>query len=378
MHRKLLEHLLGVVVVAVVFAVLVVRLQADDAVRHRAADPAVDEALNLSFLEFGDPLDRALFREALDAFYPADSARHRELVEKILESRRERFTDEWYKAGAERRGITREKLMRILEMYAQFILVYLVVMAVTVYAAETLGVYRFVRLKQGRRSALAELGHLMKNRGDAPGRKLLRAARLIALAILKAMLSMVLFSPAYVIAYSFKTRFDTDSLPFMIALGILSNGLLASYTHKFFTFLIAESRKGYVETAVVKNLRTSYAPSAHEGITLAEILRPRKAFPGHVFHHIFLNARHQFVPTFKEHASFVISGLVIIEMALNIQGHLNYEMLKNILSKQYDVVLVIVFAIFLLVKATEVVVDVMVEREHRRLQNVRASEGHIG
>lgn len=180
---------------------------------------------------------------------------------------------------------------------------------------------------------------------------------------------MILFSPAYVIAYSMKTRFDTDSLPFMIGLGIISNGLLASYTHKFYTFLVAESRKGYVETAVVKNLSTSYSTSSGDGIPLGRIVQFRKSFPGHVFQHIFLNARHQFIPTFKEHASFVITGLVIIEMALNIQGHLSYEMLKNILSKQHDVVLVIVFAIYLLVKATEVVVDLIVEREAHRLEN---------
>ncbi|HXG00120.1 MAG TPA: hypothetical protein VNL69_05005 [Bacteroidota bacterium] len=369
MKRRLLEHLLSVVVVAAAFAFLILQIQTSERSHRAQVDPDVEQALELSFLDFGDPLDRALFRESLDARQPADSTRHRALVERIIEARRRQFTDEQYKAGAEERGITTAKLGRILGMYLQFIVVYVVVMIVTIYAAETLGVYRFVRWKQGRLSSLTELAAVIRDPALAAGRKVRQVSGLFLAALARGVLAMILFSPAYVIAYSMKTRFDTDSLPFMIGLGIISNGLLASYTHKFYTFLVAESRKGYVETAVVKNLSASYSISSVNGIPLGRIVQFRKSFPGHVFQHIFLNARHQFIPTFKEHASFVITGLVIIEMALNIQGHLSYEMLKNILSKQHDVVLVIVFAIYLLVKATEVVVDLIVEREAHRLEN---------
>lgn len=367
--RRLLEHFLSVVVVATAFAFLILQIQTSERSRRVQIDPDVKHALDLSFLDFGDPLDRALFRESLDARQPADSARHRALVERIIEARRRQFTDEQYKTGAEERGITTAKLDRILGMYLQFIVVYVVVMIVTIYAAETLGVYRFMRWKQGRLSSLTELAAVIRDPALPAGQKVRRVSGLVLASLARGVLAMILFSPAYVIAYSMKTRFDTDSLPFMIGLGIISNGLLASYTHKFYTFLVAESRKGYVETAVVKNLSTSYSISSGDGIPLGRIVQFRKSFPGHVFQHIFLNARHQFIPTFKEHASFVITGLVIIEMALNIQGHLSYEMLKNILSKQHDVVLVIVFAIYLLVKATEVVVDLIVEREAHRLEN---------
>jgi hypothetical protein len=365
--RKLFDHLLSIVVVGGVFGFLIVRIQADEAARRPPVNPAVEEALGLSFLDFGDPLDQALFRESLDAFAPDDSARHRALLQEILDARRRRFTEEMYKTGAEERGVTAAKMARLAEMYVQFMLIYLVVMIVTIYAAETLGVYRFVQWKQGKRAFLARLFDVVQDRNRSVLQKAVRVIALLTVAIAKGLVAMMLFSPAYVIAYSLKTRFDTDSVPFMIALGVVSNGLLASYAHKFFTFLVAESRKGYVETAMVKNLHHSYAIGSQDGIALRAIMRWRKAFPGHVFQHIYLNARHQFVPTFKEHASFVITGLVIIEMALNIQGHLNYEMLKNILTKQYDVVLVIVFAIYLLVKATEVVVDVMVVRSARRI-----------
>ncbi len=81
-----------------------------------------------------------------------------------------------------------------------------------------------------------------------------------------------------------------------------------------------------------------------------------------------MNARYQFLTTLKEHASFLITGLIIIEMALNIQGHLGYELMQNILYKQYDVVLSIILGMFLLVKSTEIVVDSWF---HHRIQKVR-------
>ncbi len=371
MRRRLLEHLLSVVVVAAVFGILLVQLHQQEGAQRVVPDPAVEEALALRFLDFGDPLDRALYTESLDAFFPEQHDFHEKLLERILNVRREQFTNELYKTGAEERGITAEKLRRILGMYLQFIVVYVVVMAMSVYASETLGTLRFVSMKQGTSSSLSQMVNVLMDRSIAGPRRYLRALSHLAVACGKGALSMVFFSPAYVIAYSFKTRFDTDSVFFMIVLGIVSNGLLINYANKFYTFLVAESRKGYVETALVKNLNRSYAMHDPDGIHLVDIFRIRKRFPGHVFQHIYLNAHHQYLPVLKEHASFLISGLVIIEMALNIQGHLNYEMLKNILYKQYDVVLVIVFAIYLLVKGTEVVVDIVLEREARRLENRR-------
>lgn len=369
MIKKVFEHLLATVVVGAVFGALIARMHDEETARGAALDPAVQEALRLPFLDFGDPLDRALFRETLDALAPHERSRHDSLLQRITEARREQFTTEVYKTGAAERGIMPADLLRVGAMYLQFIAIYVVVMAITVYASETLGVYRFVRMKQKKSSSLARCWEVVRDARLPRRRRFVEAAQHFALAVVKGLVSMVLFSPAYVIAYSFKTRFDTDSVVFLVVLGVLSNGLLVTYANKFYTFLVAESRKGYVETALVKNLLHSYAADTPDGIELGAIVRLRKRFPGHVFHHIYLNAHHQYLPALKEHASFLISGLVIIEMALNIQGHLSYEMLKNILYRQYDVVLLIAFAIYLLVKGTEVTVDLIMEREARRLEN---------
>ena len=120
----------------------------------------------------------------------------------------------------------------------------------------------------------------------------------------------------------------------MVVLAVVSNGLLINYAHKFYTFLLTESRKGYVETAVVKGLNNSYDWNIPGGINLRSLLRWRKNFPLHVLQQVYMNARFQYIPTMKQYASFLISGLVIIEMALNIQGHLCYELLQDILYYQ--------------------------------------------
>ena len=55
-------------------------------------------------------------------------------------------------------------------------------------------------------------------------------------------------------------------------------------------------------------------------------------------------------------------------MALNIHGHLSYEMLRQLLYKNYSIVAVIILMIFYTVKGTEVVADWLVWRENKRLE----------
>ena len=95
-----------------------------------------------------------------------------------------------------------------------------------------------------------------------------------------------------------------------------------------------------------------------------------RLYYSHIFQHIYLNARYQYILTLKEQASFLITGLIIIEMALNIHGHLCYELLQNILYKQYDMVLTILLGIFLVVKLTEIVVDMWMDREAQKFENL--------
>ncbi len=239
-------------------------------------------------------------------------------------------------------------------MFAKFVIVYVVVMLLTYYGVQTLAVFRFTRKKL----------HAQTVKRTFAG-----AAGKAALAVATTAAYLVLFSPAYVIAYSIRTEFNTDTIVFMALLGVISNGLLVTYANKFYAFLVAESRKGYVETALVKNLSDSYSPHGKGGIGYRAIFAPVKRFDGHVFGHIFSNARFQYFSTIKEQASFLVSGLIIIEMALNIHGHLSYEMLRQILYKNYDIVIVIILGIFYTVKGTEIAVDYVGYRAEKRIEN---------
>ena len=310
-------------------------------------------------LDPGNPLHRAIFEETLRDFYPRNPAYVDSVLQAMDDHRGELFTNPLLKAGAPQSGLTWAKAMRLVPMYLQFALVFLIVFMLSYYGTQTLGVYRFIR---SRRDAAAL--PVDTQRGSA-GTRMLRLSRVF----LTALMGIVLFAPAYVIAYSLKTTVDTDSVLFMIVLGVLSNGVLITYTTKFTTFLVHESRRGYVETALVKGLADSYAWNPARGFSRRSVLRLRKSFQGHVLHHIFTNARFQYIPTLKEQASFLITGLVIIEMALNIHGHLCYELMQNVLRKDFEVVGVILVAIFLLVKLTDIVIDAWYEREVHRYDN---------
>ncbi|MBP1679256.1 MAG: hypothetical protein H6Q29_1167 [Bacteroidetes bacterium] len=344
MKRRLRDHLLSMLVVAATFSAALLLAGRETNAGREARDILISPYLRIDGLDPGDPLHRALLREALSDAYP-DRPAYADSVMRALELHMvEQFTTTSMKTGARQPGLTWTMVIRILPMYAEFILVYVIALFLTYYGAKTIGTYRFLRSR--RTFGIAAL----------PG------------AILRTIAYAALFSPAYVIAYALKTTVDTGSVVFMILLAVVSNGLLITYANRFTTFLMHESRRGYVETAMVKGLKPIHTAGQHH-ISLSAIVQPVKRFRGHVFQHVYMNARHQYIPTVKEQASFMITGLIIIEMALNLQGRLGYELLQNVLYRDYQVVAFIVLAIFAVVKVTEIFVDLWHQKETRRFDN---------
>ncbi len=374
MKLKLIEHAISMLIVISAFVALSVVTQKADIARKAVSIKSIEPFLRLDFLDINNPSHRALLKESLDIFYPDSTARNDSLMLAIENYRQEQFTSSARKSGTAERGLVPSKILKLSNVYLQFILVYLIVMFLSYHAAQSLAIFRFVRTKQRRSSYLTELSEHFTH-STSLGRNLkfyVNVFVLLMKALLKGIMYAVLFAPAYVIGYSVKSTFDTGSIIFMIALGVISNGLLINYANKFYTFLESESRKGYVESALVKNMNASYVWGATDGISYRTVLLPKLAASGltsHVFSHIYLNARNQYLPSLKEFASFLITGLIIIEMALNIQGHLGYELLQNIFYRDYVVVMAILVAIFLIVKGTEIVVDVWMFREARKYEN---------
>ncbi len=369
MKSKIIEHTLSILLLTCAFVVILNVIKEKETVRYADRMKSIAPYLQFDSLDFGNPLHVALFKETLNLFHPDTPARNDSLLLAIQAFRQEQFTNQAYKTGGDDRGLSSAKMMRLGNMYTQFIIIYLIVMLLSYYAAQSLAILRFVKMKQNKASYLEELSAGIRSTSNRDASFYSRSALLFAKALVKGVSYAILFSPAYVIAYSIRSSINTDSYLFMIVLGILSNGLLINYANKFFTFLMTESRKGYVQTAIVKNLNASYEWRTTDGVSYWSVVRPGSSFPSHVFRHIYMNAHFQFLSTLKEHASFLITGLVIIEMALNIQGHLGYELLQNILYKQYDVVISIILGIFFIVKITEVVVDSWFHHESGKYEN---------
>jgi hypothetical protein len=373
MKARFIEHILSIVVITAILLSLLFWVGREKEDPSLALSADVEALLNLPFIEFDRSFDKSLLLDVLDLFEPGKQAEHELLLAQIEQFRRDNLVRNMELAHI-REGLSLNKLKQLAWMYLKFILIYALVMLLTYYGVQTFGLIRFVRKQQKRTSDLLSFFRLLINKPE--GKRLSdifrhygRALSNLLIAVIKAAAFLILFSPAYVIAYSLKTEFNTDSILFMIILAVLSNGLLILYTHKFYTFLLTESRKGYVQTALVKNLEHSYLPSPGSAVSYKNLFQFRKHFDGHILNHIFMNARFQYLSTVKEQASFLITGLIIIEMALNIHGHLNYEMLKQILYRNYDIVLVIILGIFYVVKGTEIISDLIIHKETLKYEN---------
>lgn len=344
---KLIEHGLSLFFVSVFLLFLLFLFSSNYKTKDQSKNGDIQQLLTLEFVDLNSPFHRALLKDAINIFYPGQYDKNNAKIDLFFSVKEKELRDKLQTSHLQEK-LSGEKILQLLAMYAKFILIYLIVMILTYYGVQTLAIWRFCR----------------KN---APLRPLKLSDRIQTLAL--GIASFILFCPAYVIAYSIRTELNTDTALFMTLLCVISNGLLMVYANKFFNFLVSESRKGYVETALVKNLNSSYSPDTADGISYRSILSIRKHFTDHVFNHIYKNARFQYFSTLKEQASFLITGMIITEMALNIHGHLSYEMLRQLLYKNYDIVLVIILGIFYVVKMTEIFTDYSVYKESLKYEN---------
>jgi ABC-type dipeptide/oligopeptide/nickel transport system permease component len=366
LKKQIIEHSLSIIFIAIIFTILFFLYSPGNNKTQNSELNTLSEEFKIDIIDIENALDKSLLKETLSIFYDHNIADSLMQLYELESEKRLSFSKSLPKPD-----ITTDKLYQILLMFLKFVFVYLFVLGLTYYGVQTLAVFRFVSGKQNNPPlfvrAYDNLKKLKKSISFLTGLKIiLESIFHFTKAIFKIIIYLILFSPAYVIAYSFKTKFDTDSIVFMIFLGVISNALLITYSQKFYTFLISESNKGYVETAMVKNLNNDYS---YKSIQPSLILKIKKYFPGHVFNHIFINAQNQYFSTIKEQAAYLITGLIIIEMALNIQGHLGYELMQNLLYQKYQIVLISVFLIYLAVKATEIFVDIFIFRESNKYQN---------
>ncbi len=361
MKKKIIEHISGILFVTLLLFGILSIYNHSKAREQEQQSLSIRQFVEVPISNINDPFQRALLKDVMNVFYPDQSDKNDQIIDELLRTKENEFNNRLQKSHLQEH-LSISKLQDILWMLAKFLFTYVVVMLLTWYGVQTIAVWRFISKKQASEMMLLPASKKKKKSWSKKVGSILRQ-------IFKSIIYFVLFSPAYVIAYSIRTEFNTDSLFFMIILGVISNGLLIMYSNKFYAFLTSESRKGYLDTALVKNLNSSYQYNSATGIPSGSIFKFRKNFKGHVFQHIFQNAHFQYLSTIKEQASFLITGLIIIEMALNIHGYLNYEMLRQMLYKNYDVVIIVILFIFYTVKVTEMLTDFLVHRESLKYEN---------
>jgi hypothetical protein len=369
MKKKLFEHILSIIFVSIILLTAIFIIQKRDKSGIEAAESKIESYLNSDFINLDDPLNKLIFKETLNYFHPNQLAKNDSLIESMQLYRSEKLLQTIDKAR-NKKGINSKNLYKISLMYLKFISIYLIVLLFSYYGVQTIGTYRFIKRQQNRSSYLLLLFlHISNHDEEKNGKFYLTALNYTLKALIKGVVFFILFSPAYILAYSFKTEINTSSALFMILLGIISNGMLILYSNKFYTFLITESRKGYIQNAIVKNLNNDYTQHSSSTISIKNIFSFRKDFHGHVFQQIFSNAHYQYLSSFKEQASFLISSLIIIEMALNIQGFLSYELLQEALYKNYSIAILIVLGIFYIVKLTDITADWILFKEIGKYEN---------
>ncbi len=371
--KIIIEHSISILFVLFVFIIITIFIEHKfkEAKRERHS---IQQIVNIGNINFSDTLHRELFKETARIYYSYHPANVDSLLHFIESQRTKLFTDEAYKKGSISNELSSSEALNILVMYAKFVALYLIVMLLSYYLTNTLAVYYFVEKKRmGKGDNKYHNLILSVSKNDIDINSKMKATFMFIIKVVRnifiGIIALFLFSPAYIIAYSMKSIFEIGNYAFMIVLGIISNGLLINYAYKFYTYLIHESRKGYVETAIVKGLSRSYEWNTKDGISIKSILKVNKKFTSHIFQHIYVNARYQYIGAMKQYTSFMITGLIIIEMALNIHGHLCYELLKNILYNRYQSALLIIFLVFLLVKASEILIDYWALRETHKYEN---------
>jgi hypothetical protein len=364
--RIVLEHLSAVGVVGAILFVVGVLASAPAAGGLTPEDNRIEALANAPGIDWSRPLHKEIFRDTYRFLNDVPEQSIDSMLARIEEARLVLLTDPSRKLGGERRRFSWAVVAEILPMYVMFVGVLAAVLLCTYLAARAMAIWKFVLHEQGRSSAIREYLSYVEAKGFWQS---LNRLELPVKALVHGIGSIVLFAPAYVIAYSLRTSLDTENLLFLAVLAIVSNGVLVHSANRMYTLLVAERRKGYVQTALVKGVSGNFEWSRPGGLSRAVLFTPVRKGEGHVFKEIFRNAHLQFIPSLKEHVSFIVTGLVIIEMALNIKGHLCYILLQHILFRQYDIAIAIVFLIFVSVKAAELCLDVWHFRELRRYSN---------
>lgn len=344
MLQIFLKHLLLFLSVAGLFFLLWLLTSRLTESPPETRDAATEKWLQDSLILWQDPLHQAIVADVWDL--AGNSPEGDQFVSQMARRKSAETVGEIDRLRRQKSLISTDFPGFLLQFFS-FFLLFGVVLAISVWGAETLGLLRFIFKNQQRPAGSAPHPH----------------------PVLGFLSLFVLFSPGYLIAYILKPVFPSDSALLIVVLGIFTNGTLAVYSQKYLNLLSQEFEKGYIVAARIRNVTDSFSTGRNQPLSWKELFGIRKQFHGHLLRHGLLNARRQFRETVRELAAFTITSLIILEMALNIQGRYGYELLRQLLYGNLTDVFVMMAGLFLMVKLTDAVIDLAAFRQDSRYLN---------
>ena len=330
----------------------------------------IDKLLKKSGLSLQNELDRAVIKDVLKNYFGNEKAKN--LTEKIEKYRSEILTNGNFKSVGNKLNLTSFK--SILSKWINFLFLFGISAFLLFYFSESFALVKLKLLKLGKSNfallLLKEINAVKDNPSGYKKTHLNEVLKLIFFILVKIFAYLILFSPVYIVAYVFKFNYENISTLAYLILTLFTNGMLILSVNKFFLLLQGELNKGYVLTDKIKGVKTGFTKD--DGISFARIFSFHKNFGIHILKSVYLNAHRQFIYDFKEISRFLITGIVIVELSLNIQNGFFYEMLQHLMRNEVDILLTIILLVFISVKVSDILITYFFYRENLKYENRNA------
>ena len=285
---------------------------------------------------------------------------NREEIEKLVADSRKYLSSPQQFQAITYTGFSSVSVFEYIQMCVRFFVTFVILSLLLIYFSQLIALIQFIFEKSDKDEFTNRFFALFRSLKEDP-KQLHVWKRVFLYTFLfsgSLLFSIMMFTPAYVSAYALKINIVGNSIFIVILLSLCSNTILILFIQKFYFILRNESFKGYVLTAKLKGMDTEYV--LNRGVfKWKALIHPVRSFQGHLFQHIYQNSLYQSIRSVKEAIPLIMTSVIIVEMALNIQGSLGYELLKHLNRLHIDMICISIFFLFFTVKSVELITDIV-------------------
>jgi hypothetical protein len=362
------SHLISLAVFAVIFLLLIF---VSEKSKEQNPYSEIKKLLAIAELNEGNELDEAVFTDGIRAYYNSSPEKADSILNEYNAYKNYLLTSRESKANTDVRTLSTEVALKLTGKALVFLFYFTVIALLLFYLSESFALLKFKLEMQKVNKINKDIYELIREHKEErrairsfPLKKMLM---LIFAAFGKVAAYLILFSPVYLVGYVFKFNYENITFIAYVLLAVFTNGVLVTSTNKFYRLLESEKTKGYVETAKIKGVKAGFGK--RDGVSLLRIFLPVKYFGEHILTPIYKTAHLQYLSEFKEIARFQITGMIIVELALNFQNGIFYELLQSLLRKEYGILFFSLLLVFIVVKLVDIVSDYFFIKENRKYEN---------